>query len=229
MMKHRLTALALAGVISLGALAGCGSKDKDPENTTTPPPTATVEPTVTPTPSVDPTQTPAPTDTPDPSQTPENTDKPSGGSTTPSKDPSPSKNPTPAPSSKPATSVVNAVWEGLSALEMPALDKADADILNAYYGIDAAADLDEFILALPMMNTQATEFFIAKVKDGKMDAVKAAVESRKAALIQQWSKYLPEQLELVENAKLVTDGNYLFFAISYDVDKTVSVFQSCVK
>ena len=46
----------------------------------------------------------------------------------------------------------------------------DADTLSALYGIDAA-DLEEYICKMPMMSVQATEFFIAKVKDGKLDAV----------------------------------------------------------
>ena len=79
---------------------------------------------------------------------------------------------------------------------------------------------------MPAISVQATEFFIAEVKDGKMDAVKAAVEKRQADLVQQWSQYLPEQLELVENYQLVTSGNYILFAISEHADQAVSAFNS---
>ena len=78
----------------------------------------------------------------------------------------------------------------------------------------------------PEISVQATEFFIAEVKEGKMDAVKAAVEKRQADLVQQWSQYLPEQLELVENYQLVTSGNYILFAISEYADQAVSAFNS---
>ena len=70
-MKHRLTALALAGVLSLSLLAGCGgSPDPTPEASTAP--TESVEPTATPeaTPDVTPEVTPtAPAVTPEPSET----------------------------------------------------------------------------------------------------------------------------------------------------------------
>ena len=63
----------------------------------------------------------------------------------------------------------------------------------------------------------------------KMDAVKAAVEKRQADLVQQWSQYLPEQLELVENYQLVTSGNYILFAISEQADAAVTAFNTYTK
>ena len=60
-----------------------------------------------------------------------------------------------------------------------------------------------------------------------MDTVKAGVERRQADLEAQWSTYLPEQLELVQNYKLLTSGNYLFFAISYEADQVAQIFDDC--
>ena len=77
---------------------------------------------------------------------------------------------------------------------------------------------------MPFMNTQATEFFMAKVSADNMDAVKAALEARQAALEEQWKQYLPEQLELVQNYKLLTAGDYILFAVSYDADGAETIF-----
>jgi hypothetical protein len=108
-------------------------------------------------------------------------------------------------------------------MELPAFMDMDADILSALYGIDES-DLVEYVGKIPMMNVQATEFFIAKVQSGKMDAVKAGIAQRQADLVTQWESYLPEQLELVKNYKLVTSGDYILFAVSETADQAVTIF-----
>ncbi len=62
-----------------------------------------------------------------------------------------------------------------------------------------------------------------------MDAVKAAVESRQVTLVAQWSDYLPEQLDLVKDYRLVINGDYIFFGIGYDMDECVDIFNSYTK
>ena len=121
--------------------------------------------------------------------------------------------------------VVQSTWNAISQLDIPSLSDVDAETLSALYGI-STDDLVSYVCKMPAISVQATEFFIAEVKDGKMDAVKAAVEKRQADLVQQWSQYLPEQLELVENYQLVTSGNYILFAISEYADQAVSAFNS---
>ena len=108
-------------------------------------------------------------------------------------------------------------------LELPAMMELDDDALDFLYGMDAA-DLESYVGRIPMMNVHATEFFMAKVKDGKLDTIKEALENRQANLEQQWSMYLPDQYALVQNAKLVTNGNYVLFCISEDADSVVNLF-----
>ena len=129
---------------------------------------------------------------------------------------------------------LNALWTKISALsdedgalsDMPFIEVTDDDLAN-FYGIDAA-DLDGYLARVPMMNVQATEFFIAKVKDGKMDAVKAALEARQADLDTQWSDYLPEQYNLVKNYKLTVSGNYIFFAVSKFAGQAEGLFNDAI-
>ena len=108
-------------------------------------------------------------------------------------------------------------------LELPAMMEMDDNALDFLYGMDAA-DLESYVGRIPMMNVHATEFFLAKVKDGKMDDVKKILENRQSNLEQQWSQYLPDQYALVKNAKLVTNGNYVLFCISEDADSVVNAF-----
>lgn len=137
--------------------------------------------------------------------------------------------PTEEPSEAPAeTSKIQAAWTAISDRELPSFMDLDDELLSALYGIDAA-DLVEYIGKIPFMNTQATEFFIAQVQPGKMDTVKAALEARQADLLEQWKQYLPEQLELVENYKLVTSGDYVLFAVTQYADDVVSAFNNAVK
>ena len=124
---------------------------------------------------------------------------------------------------------LNALWDKIAALgEMPGFMDTPEEMLSGDgFGIDPA-DLEAYISKTPMMNVQATEFFIAKVKDGKMDTVKAALESRQASLDAQWATYLPDQHDLVKNYKLTTNGSYIFFAISEYAEQAEKLFNDTI-
>lgn len=245
-MNRRFLALALAGTLSLSLLSACGGDPAQGEATPTPPavtgapaPAQTPEPETTPDISPDPEATPE--ISPDPEATPEAEPTPESQ---PSLEPAPEVRPTPeaqpaptpAPEASPlpeatppaeAAGVVSGLWEQITQeIQLPSLMEADAEILSVLYGIDSA-DLEEFVLQVPLMNVSATEFFIARVKEGSMDAVKAGAERRQQDLEAQWSTYLPEQLELVQNYKLCINGNYLLFVVSYDAETVAGLFDSC--
>ena len=238
-MNKRFLSLALAGVLTLGLLTACGGSQEPAPETDTPAVESPAPETETPAPE---TETPAPeTETPEapetdapaeePSDTPASTPsaKPSTQPSAPPASSAPSTQPTPAPvEPEPAVDVVQSTWDAISQYELPSMMDADADILSQFYGI-SADDLVEYVCKMPLMAVHATEFFIAQVKDGKMDAVKAGVEKRQADLYQQWSQYLPDQLELVENYQLVTSGNYILFAVSEYADEAVSAFNTYAK
>lgn len=154
---------------------------------------------------------------PDPSETPDTL-------------PTESVEPAPTPDQGPATAdgKVSAAWQAIEgSMELPALQDLDDDLLSSLYYLDAAL-LDGYIAKMPMMNVHATEFFIAKVKEGNMDAVKEAVGKRQADMEAQWSQYLPEQLELVKNYKLVESGDYLLFCVCDDPEAVVAAFEGAV-
>ena len=234
-MNHRFLALALAGTLTLGMLTACGGTNGNAETPaagTTPP----VAESLTPAPeSSAPVTEESPDAAPESSAPVEESQTPSSKpSDTPASKPSdtpaskPSATPTPTPDTKPQTDVVATVWAGISKLELPSLMAVDDATLSALYGI-SASDLVSYQCHMPMMAVHATEFFVAEVKDGKMDAVKAGIAKRQADLVAQWSQYLPDQLELVENYKLVTSGNYILFAISEHADAAVTAFNTYAK
>ena len=223
-LNRRLLVLTLAGTLSLGLLSACGGGNTPAPETTPsaiPSPQATAAPTASPDlPEESPEEPPIPEETgapelPPPSDAPAATAKPQA-------------TPVPTPESTPSASPVASTWNDIAKLDLPSLMDVDADTLSALYGIDAA-DLEEYICKMPMMSVQATEFFIAKVKDGKLDAVKSALEQRQKDLEEQWSQYLPAQLELVQNYKLVSNGNYILFAVSESAPDAVSAFNTYTK
>ncbi len=154
----------------------------------------------------------------------------------PSEVPSPSPvesgapSPTPTPEGGPVTAdgKVAAAWEAIAnTMELPALVDLDDDLLSSLYYLDASL-LEGYVAKIPAMNVHATEFFIARVKEGNMETVKAAAEKRQADLQAQWSQYLPDQLALVEDYKLVESGDYLLFCVSDDSDAIVAAFEKAV-
>ena len=104
------------------------------------------------------------------------------------------------------------------------VELSDQELLDMY-GIKAE-DLEEYYVRTPAMNVHAEEFFVAKVKEGKMEDVKAGIEKRKADLDTTWKQYLPEQYEYVKNAQVVEKGNYIMFVVSANADQAVKSFNS---
>ena len=107
--------------------------------------------------------------------------------------------------------------------ELPGMMELDAETMNFLYGIDANL-LEGFVAKMPMMNVHATELFVAEVKDGNMDAVKAGIEKRLGDLELQWEHYLADQYELVKNAKVITSGNYILMCIGHDAAAAADAF-----
>ncbi|MBR4878740.1 MAG: DUF4358 domain-containing protein [Clostridia bacterium] len=104
----------------------------------------------------------------------------------------------------------------------------DDEMTSTFYYLNTE-DLESYSLKFPMINVRAEETFVAKVKDGKMDAVKEGIEKRNADLIEQWKMYLPDQLELVEKSQIVVNGNYVLYVVSEHADAIVAAFNELTK
>lgn len=231
-MNKKLLALALSGALTLSLLAACGSPDAEGSAPPASTPPATESLTPSPSPEATPSETPEPTESPEPSETPEPTEsaQPSE-SQKPSESPAPSgsqkPSESPAPSESPSASVVQSIWNQVSGLERPEMMDLDAALLSDLYGIDPA-DLVEFVAKMPLVSANINEFLIAQCAPGRVDAVKAACESRLATLQSSASQY-PETAELLENYKLVTSGDYILFCIDGNADAMVEAFNTYAK
>ena len=76
-----------------------------------------------------------------------------------------------------------------------------------------------------MMMVHATEFAIFWAAEGKLDTVLTQIEARQDALVQTWERYLPDQYELVQNYKVLVNGDLVVFLVCKEMDtisKTVA-------
>ena len=118
--------------------------------------------------------------------------------------------------------MVDDIWSDISsAVELPNLSDVDAETLQMVYGI-SADDLTNYVCKMPLMNVIATEYFIAEVKEGKMDAVKSALVSRQADLDQQWKRIPPEQYELGQELQAGDESKLCAFVIGERAADAVS-------
>ncbi len=236
-MKNRFLPLALAGALIL-TLAACGGGSAE---TPTPAPTVpAAEDTTTPVPAAEDTTTPIPaaedTTTPVPAQ--EDTTKPAEAveSGAPSPKPTntvqshPIETPEPSvePSAEPETSLTAAdVYAAVSAKAGGSAMVDSSFALDAYYAI-SADDLEDFVLYMPDMSANIEEIFIAKVKSGKMDAVKTACEGRQKGMAEDAAFY-PDTGTYVDGYQLVTNGDWLLFCVCENPADAVSAFNGCTK
>ena len=81
-----------------------------------------------------------------------------------------------------------------------------------------SADVEEFLMKMPMMMVQSNTYIIVKPVEGKEETVKNALDSYMTALENQWATYLPDQYELVQNRKVEKIGEYLVYIVSSNND-----------
>lgn len=128
--------------------------------------------------------------------------------------------PTAEPTAEPAQFEdfdVEAMVDGiLERVETPAMMQGSETELTELYGIPADK-VDGYAIRVPMMNVSATELaaFRAMTEDD-VQTVVDAVNKRVEALTTQWESYLADQLELVQNHKLLVQGRYVFLIIGED-------------
>lgn len=222
MQKKRIICLLL--IMTL--LTGCSNKS------TTQTPT---QPAVSPTETVvtaAPTVTPEPTATPVPTQVveePTATPVPTEAITEPTTTPVPTVIPEPTkevaqPTVTPEPAQAKITLEELTRISNDIIAKdghmmmnlgEDKEALKDFYNIDADS-LEGYCINMPMMNTSSTEYAFFMLKDGDdpntvIDLIK---NGRLSYLEKQWEQYLVDQLELVQNCKLGSVGNVVYFIIS---------------
>ena len=120
------------------------------------------------------------------------------------------------------TLLTDPVWEQIAADladVLPSSMDLTGDDLKSTYGIDPA-DLEDYVCKLPMMSAHITEFFIAKVKDGKMDVHRKYRGKMNAVLCE----YVRERLKEVSDVEL----DRIFITASSASDETVEAVRKTI-
>lgn len=100
--------------------------------------------------------------------------------------------------------------------EMSTID-ITTEQLNSSYGINIE-NVDKVIGKMPMMNVQASMYVLIQAKDGTVETVKAELDKYAQQYEEQWSMYLPEQYELVQNRKMGTVGNTIYMIVAENAE-----------
>lgn len=85
----------------------------------------------------------------------------------------------------------------------------DETMLSDIYGV-AKEDVDAFIAEGPMISVHVDTFIGIRVKEGKEEAVAAALEAYRKKLIEENMQY-PMNMAKVNASKVYTIGNHVFF------------------
>ena len=89
--------------------------------------------------------------------------------------------------------------------------------LNTIYGINTE-NVEQVVGKMPMMNVQASMYVLIQAKDGTVDTVRAELDEYAKQYEEQWSMYLPEQYELVQNRKMGIVGNTVYMIIAENAE-----------
>jgi len=149
---------------------------------------------------------------------------------TPGPEPTPSETPaaTPEPGEKPAPDKSNlkGFYEWLVASELlPEGTELTEQILDDFYGGLSEIELRQRIIFIPTFNLSATEIALFELKDSKdADRVLEIITNRLTDLDNLWKEYLPQQYELVKNARIVQNNNFILFVIAEHAEEIEASF-----
>lgn len=133
---------------------------------------------------------------------------------------------------KGVANAANDVWEGFVSIfkgdKMPKTVEGTKEVFAKDYGIDESL-LDSYTLRTAEGENNATEFFIAKVKEGKMSEVEQALEKRKTAIAEKWKSSTDQALAYAKEPVIIKSGNYIMLAVHSDLQNAKAEFEKLTK
>lgn len=115
----------------------------------------------------------------------------------------------------------------LAETECGARMQATQEELEAYQGLPEGC-FEELVAFMPLSISPDT-LMIGKVAPGKMDQVKEWFETYRQSQEDTFSWYLAQHLPKVQNAQVVTEGDYVMFVIAEQADTAAELFHAGVK
>ncbi len=110
------------------------------------------------------------------------------------------------------------------------IDMTNADEMLMFADIFNTENIKSGYILQPMMNVKSELIIVAEGKDeAAVEDIKASYEKVLSNQDAEWSRYLPDQYELVKANQIKTQGNYVLYVTSQDADKIVKIFEEQVK
>lgn len=101
-------------------------------------------------------------------------------------------------------------------------------LVSDYYTLPDG--IDSYKIYVSGTSATASEFAAFKCKDeNTVKAVKSAVEKRISEQTESYENYRPDEKFRLENAVIITNGNYLVFAVSNDNSAVEKLFSEALK
>lgn len=108
------------------------------------------------------------------------------------------------------------------AIGIPMGGEADETVAKELFKLNLD-DVEEYSLMFSQANISSANIGVVKAKDGKVDAVKASLEERKANVVKEFERYLPDQLEIAQNGKVITKGNYVILLMIDNIEEAEKI------
>ena len=120
---------------------------------------------------------------------------------------------------------LNAVYEGFGSY-LPEMFSMDAETMLNFLGIDMA-DCVQAVVSVSGDGMRADEVWLIEAKDeAALEKLKELAQIRIVAKEDETISYAPDQYEIVTQAQLLTNGNYLALLISPDVAQLKTLFEA---
>ena len=138
-------------------------------------------------------------------------------------------NPDTQPSSVPqetnAPADMEKIYEAM-AEKMPEMIRMDETTMLNFCGIQAA-DCVQVVAAICADGLITDEVWLIEAKDeSALERLKTLAENRLQAKGEESITYSPEQYEVVQKARILTNGLYMALIVSPDVDALVDIFRA---
>lgn len=109
------------------------------------------------------------------------------------------------------------------------MEKSDSKSLKRFFGLNSS-EFEDFSIYIPKSTMDVEEMLVIKVKNkGQVQGVEDAIDSRVNKQIESFSGYGPKQVALLQDYEVKDKGNFIFYAVSKDLDKMTNAFKDSIK
>lgn len=105
----------------------------------------------------------------------------------------------------------------------------DENYLNNYYGFEAA-DMKDFYFAQSADPMKAdTVLVVNAVSPEKAEEMSGTIETVKQNMADTYKDYAPEQFDVINNAIIKTNGNYVYYIVSPKASEIAETVEAALK